>query len=149
MSRNVSVVVNDDLDGSEGAETVIFGFDGVTYEIDLAARNRAELSRVFEPFIAAGRKAQRRSRSRGAGRTSGPSADRSDVRAWAREAGLQVSERGRISSEVLRQYEASHQGSLGRAFRLQRRYCHVSLLSNKPVTAVAVSGESLPRRPCS
>jgi hypothetical protein len=31
------VVITDDLDGSQGAETVAFGLDGVSYEIDLAA----------------------------------------------------------------------------------------------------------------
>ena len=41
MAKNVSVIVTDDLDGSENAETVSFGFDGVTYEIDLAKKNRA------------------------------------------------------------------------------------------------------------
>jgi hypothetical protein len=30
------------------------------------------------------------------------------VRAWAREAGLPISERGRISANVIRQYEAAH-----------------------------------------
>jgi len=28
MAKNVSVVVTDDLDGSQGAETVAFGLDG-------------------------------------------------------------------------------------------------------------------------
>jgi hypothetical protein len=43
MSKSVSVIVTDDLDGSDSAETVSFGFDGVTYEIDLAQKNRAKL----------------------------------------------------------------------------------------------------------
>jgi hypothetical protein len=34
--------------------------------------------------------------------------DRAAVRAWAQEAGLAVSERGRISAEVMNQYEAAH-----------------------------------------
>ena len=38
MSKSVSVIITDDLDGSENAETVSFGFDGVTYEIDLGKR---------------------------------------------------------------------------------------------------------------
>jgi hypothetical protein len=40
MAKNVSVVITDDLDGSQGAETVAFGLDGVSYEIDLAQPNR-------------------------------------------------------------------------------------------------------------
>lgn len=38
MSKSVSVIITDDLDGSENAETVSFGFDGVIYEIDLGKR---------------------------------------------------------------------------------------------------------------
>ena len=32
------MVITDDLDGSPGAETVSFGLDGVTYEIDPLSR---------------------------------------------------------------------------------------------------------------
>ena len=39
--KTVSVVVTDDLDGSPGAETVSFGVDGHSYEIDLSEKNRA------------------------------------------------------------------------------------------------------------
>ena len=56
MSKSVSVIVTDDLDGSENAETVSFGFDGVTYEVDLAAKNRAKLEKALAPFIEAGRR---------------------------------------------------------------------------------------------
>ena len=107
MSRNVSVVVTDDLDGSAGAETVSFGLDGVTYEIDLCEANRIRLGSALAPFIEAGRRVQRGARSRNAGRRP-PSVDRAAVRAWAKDAGLPVSERGRISSEGMRQYEAKH-----------------------------------------
>jgi hypothetical protein len=31
----------DDLDGTEGAETVAFALDGVSYEIDLSEKNAA------------------------------------------------------------------------------------------------------------
>jgi nucleoid-associated protein Lsr2 len=107
MSKSVSVIVTDDLDGSENAETVSFGFDGVTYEVDLAAKNRAKLEKALAPFIEAGRKAPRAA-ARRAGRPSGSSADRGAVRAWARERGLKVSERGRVSADIMRQYEAAH-----------------------------------------
>jgi hypothetical protein len=30
------------------------------------------------------------------------------VRAWARERGLKVSERGRVSADIMSQYEAAH-----------------------------------------
>jgi len=108
MAKNVSVIITDDLDGSQGAETVAFGLDGVRYEIDLAPPNRARLSAVLTPFIAAGRRVSSGSRRRSAGTAAGSRVDRAVVRAWAREAGLAVSERGRISAEVMNQYQAAH-----------------------------------------
>jgi nucleoid-associated protein Lsr2 len=108
MARTVSVVVTDDIDGSADAQTVTFGLDGVTYEIDLSEANRAKLSTAFAPFVAAGRRSTRGGRRRGVGRSGAERVDRAAVRAWARETGLAVSERGRISAEVMRQYEAAH-----------------------------------------
>ncbi len=107
MAKNVSVVITDDLDGSADAKTVAFGFEGVNYEVDLAAANQVKLEKALAPFIAAGRRTRSGGR-RGTGRPAAPSVDRASVRAWAREAGLQVSERGRISSEIMSQYEAAH-----------------------------------------
>ncbi len=107
MSKNVSVIITDDLDGSENAQTVSFGLDGVAYEIDLAKKNRAKLEHALSPFIQAARRVPRGGRRRG-GRSAGAPADRSAVRDWARSAGLQVSERGRISADVIRQYEEAH-----------------------------------------
>jgi nucleoid-associated protein Lsr2 len=108
MSKSVSVIVTDDFDGSENAETVSFGYDGVTYEIDLVEKNRARLEKALAPFIEAGRRAPRGGRRRGERRPAGSPADRSAVRAWARSAGLKVSERGRISADIMSQYDAAH-----------------------------------------
>ncbi len=108
MSRSVSVIVTDDLDGSDNAETVSFGLDGVSYEIDLSKKNRSRLERSLAPFIEAGRRVPGSNRRRRAGRPAGSSVDRSAVRAWAKAAGLKVSERGRISADIMRQYEATH-----------------------------------------
>ena len=107
MAKNVSVVITDHLDGSRGAETVAFGLDGVSYEIDLAEPNRARLGWPLAPFIAGGRRGRRRGAGT-AGTAAGSRVDRAAVRAWAREAGLAVSERRRISAEVMNWYEAAH-----------------------------------------
>ena len=106
MARKVSLVIMDDLDGSPGAEAVSFGLDGVSYEIDLAPPNKARLADAVAPYITAGRRVSRRARL--AGRPVGARVDRAAVRAWAREAGLAVSARGRISADVMCQYEAAH-----------------------------------------
>jgi hypothetical protein len=110
MASIVSVVVSDDLDGSEGAETVTFAFDGVTYEIDLAERNRAKLAKAMAPYIDAARRVRpRRARASSGGTArSRASGDSGAVRKWAKQQGLKVSERGRISAEVMAQYEAAN-----------------------------------------
>lgn len=51
------MIATDDLDGSHGAETVTFGLDGVSYEIDLGSRTGQGWPRhSLPPFIAAGRR---------------------------------------------------------------------------------------------
>jgi hypothetical protein len=107
MAKSVHVVVSDDLDGSEGAETVSFGYDGASYEIDLSEKNRTKLDKAFAPFIEHGRRVTQRRRP-SATRTAGPRIDRASIRTWAKGRGLRVSDRGRISAEVMQKYEASH-----------------------------------------
>ena len=106
MAQKVNVIVTDDLDGSENAETVSFGFEGKTYEVDLAKKNRAKLEKALAPFIEAGRKTSVPRRSRAAANGSGP--DRAVVRTWARSQGIQMSDRGRISAATMAKYQAAH-----------------------------------------
>lgn len=90
----------DDVDGSlleDGqGETVRFGLDGKAYEIDLSDVNADKLRRELAPFIKAGRRLGRSTspRRRGAGR------DVDAIRAWARENGHQVGDRGRIPADI-------------------------------------------------
>ncbi|GAA3991742.1 Lsr2 family protein [Thermobifida alba] len=102
MARKTIVQLIDDLDGSEADETITFGIDGVTYEIDLSADHAEDLRAIFEAYVKAGRKVTNRSRRRGR-------AERVDTRAvreWAREQGLEISERGRIPQHILDAYRS-------------------------------------------
>lgn len=117
MAQKVQVVLVDDLDGGEAAETVSFALDGVTYEIDLSTENAARLRDEMAPWVGHARRVggrsgggRRSSRSRsGSSSSSGSSdVDTAAVREWARQNGHKVSERGRISSEVLEAYRAAH-----------------------------------------
>ena len=109
MAQRVQVMLIDDIDKSEGAETVTFGLDGVTYEIDLSAKNAAALRDALAPWVGHGRRVPGRSAGASRGRKA-PSAgnDTAAVREWARANGHQVSERGRLSSTVLEAYAAAH-----------------------------------------
>jgi hypothetical protein len=53
--RQVTRLV-DDLDGSVAAETVRFGIDGDSYELDLSAANAADLRGLLRRYAAAGRR---------------------------------------------------------------------------------------------
>jgi hypothetical protein len=106
--REVRLV--DDLDGDAADETVEFGIDGKTYEIDLSEANAAKLRDGLASYVAAARRSGSRRRG-GAGSTSNrrASVDREQnqaIREWARKRGMKVSDRGRIPAEVL---EAYHQ----------------------------------------
>ena len=104
MAKRMNTVVTDDLDGSSAAEAVSFSFDGLAYEIDLGPANRQRMQKALQPFIDAGRRAGRRKPSRGASTRLKAAA----IRAWAKDEGLDVAERGRISADVVRKYNAAH-----------------------------------------
>lgn len=107
MARIENVVTTDDFDGTEGASTVVFGLDGRSYEIDLSAENETELREFLDHYI------QRARRPRSA-RVTAPAPvpakteDIAAIRAWAKEHDFEVSDRGRISSEVRSAYAAAH-----------------------------------------
>ena len=108
MAQKVNIVLVDDLDGSEATETISFGLDGTTYEIDLNDQNAAALRDALAGYIGHGRKvgaAPRRAR-RSAASSGGPSAK--EIRDWARENGHDVPERGRVSAEVREAYDRAH-----------------------------------------
>jgi nucleoid-associated protein Lsr2 len=52
-----------------------------------------------------------RGQRRRAGRTASSRERSADIRAWAKDQGITVSDRGRISASVAEQYEAATQGS--------------------------------------
>jgi alkanesulfonate monooxygenase SsuD/methylene tetrahydromethanopterin reductase-like flavin-dependent oxidoreductase (luciferase family) len=105
--RRVSVSLQDDLDGSEPAETVRFGLDGQAYEIDLNAEHLAKLRAALEPWIAAARPA-------GAGvlprpRNGGGKIPTREIRRWAAAHGVPVQARGRLPDEVRQRYLATQE----------------------------------------
>jgi hypothetical protein len=103
MAQKVSVVLEDDLTGGPAEQTVRFAFDGTDYEIDLNAKNAAAFSKQLAPYLEHARRAGR-APSRRAGRSAAGRQRSGDIRAWAKEHGLAVSERGRIPATVVEQY---------------------------------------------
>lgn len=110
MAQRVQIILEDDYDGGEADETVTFGLDGAEYEIDLSSDNAGQLRDALAPWLAHARKVGGRKRSRvtASRTTSDNGSSTSDIRAWAVDNGLEVSSRGRISSEVRQAYEEAH-----------------------------------------
>ena len=114
MAQKVQVLLVDDVDGGTADETVTFGLDGVTYEIDLTSENAAKLRDALAPWVANGRKVSGRTSSRSTARSSSSTSrsarsnDAQEIREWAKANGYVVSERGRISAEVKKAYDDAH-----------------------------------------
>lgn len=108
MAQKVHVMLVDDLDGGEAQETVSFSIDGAAYEIDLSSENANKLRKELTVYVDHARKASGTSGRRRRSRT-GPGRERSsEIRAWAKDRGHKVSERGRIPAAIIAEYEASH-----------------------------------------
>ena len=111
MAQKVIVEMVDDLEGSPGGDvtTVGFALDGRSYEIDLNSRNAEKLRDSLAEFIAASRR-HRAGRGGGTAKAA-PAHDTGArerahaIREWAREAGHEVSGRGRIPAAVVDAYE--------------------------------------------
>ena len=56
MAQKVHIVLVDDLDGTEATETVSFGLDGTSYEIDLNDKNAAALRDALAGYVGHARK---------------------------------------------------------------------------------------------
>jgi nucleoid-associated protein Lsr2 len=112
VAQKVTVQLVDDLDGSAADETVEFGLDGVAYQIDLSSANAEKIRELLGDYVShARRSGARRRAAANAVRGRSAAVDREQnqaIREWARKRGLKVSERGRISAEVL---DAYHQAN--------------------------------------
>ena len=125
MAQQVNIRFVDDLDGSDAAGTVAFALDGRAYEIDLSDDNAARLRESLASFITAARSGSGatnyRRGQKATPRTTAPKMTASSttpapldraqtgaIRAWARQNGHQVSDRGRISKTVVDAFQAAH-----------------------------------------
>ena len=107
MAKKVQVLLVDDVDKESPAdETVTFALDGVSYEIDLTSENASRLRDSLAVWIGHAERTGGRRAPRGVGRPG--RRDVSAVRAWARENGYEISDRGRISTEVQEAYEKAN-----------------------------------------
>lgn len=108
MAKKTIQVITSDLSGDElspgEGETIVFSVGGSDYSIDLTDAEADEFRATFDRYV----KVATRSSSRGTQSTSRKSSksgrtpeELAHVRSWARENGHEVSERGRIKTEIL------------------------------------------------
>lgn len=104
MAQKVQTLFIDDIDGGEADGTIRFALDGTEYEIDLSAKHSDEMRGALKDYIAHARKVGGSSRRATHGGRKPSAIDTVAARAWARENGLAIKERGRIPAEVVAQY---------------------------------------------
>lgn len=108
MAQRQTVTYVSDLSGREitdsDSPTVEFSYRGISYTIDLSAREAEAFDNVMNKYIAAGNRVK-------SGRTvkrtqAGPSA--AEVRAWAQSNGHKVPDRGRIPQDVRDAFDSAN-----------------------------------------
>lgn len=111
MAKETITKLIDDLDGGEAHETVKFGLDGHSYEIDLSSKNASKLRNTLSPYLESATRVSGRgvaSVRTGAPRGRGAAVAERDqnraIRDWAQRKGLDVAPRGRIKQDVVEQY---------------------------------------------
>ncbi|WP_084079099.1 Lsr2 family protein [Demequina sp. NBRC 110057] len=108
MAQRVKVVLVDDIDGGEASETVSFSLDGVSYEVDLSGDHAKEMRSAFEPWTSVARKVSARRGTAARAGSPRKAGDTAKIRAWAKDNGFDISERGRISTEIRDAYAAAN-----------------------------------------
>jgi hypothetical protein len=111
MAQKIQVLLVDDMDGGVATETVSFGLDGGTYEIDLSSNNATMLRAALADYIA---HARRPSKTRVAAVRPARTPARADreqtqaIREWARKNGHNVNDRGRVPASVVEAYNSAN-----------------------------------------
>ncbi len=106
MATKTTITLEDDLEGGPAEETVRFRLGTTEYEIDLNTPNADWFRGLMAPFVDHARKVGQGQRLR----PVRPVADRqhsAEVRAWAKEHGIAINERGRLPTTVTEQYETA------------------------------------------
>jgi hypothetical protein len=111
MARRTIEIVHDDLDGTEGATPVKFGLDGKSYEIDLSDKNGKALRKARAKFVEAATPVKAADAPGRRKYGSGPvRRDTKHIREWLRGQGVEISDRGRIPTDLMDRYQAANPG---------------------------------------
>lgn len=106
MARREIIQYFDDIDNKplteEELNIVKFGLGGTNYVLELSEKNAKAFRDKLEPYIqVARREGTAAPRAR---RTGSATPDSKKIREWGRENGFQVSDRGKLSTELIAAY---------------------------------------------
>jgi Lsr2 len=111
VAQKISVTFACDYDSREIPDgeqmTRAFSLDGRDYEIDLCERHSQKFDEVLSRFAEKARKVTNRV-GKPKRRTTAHRQRSADIRTWAKQSGMDVSDRGRIPANVIAKYEANH-----------------------------------------
>ena len=106
MAQKIQTLFIDDIDGGTAEGTVRFALDGTAYEIDLSGKHSAELRTTLRKYVEHARKVGGTARRPGIRGGRRPSAiDTVAIRAWARDNGYDIKDRGRVPSGLVAKYQ--------------------------------------------
>lgn len=107
MQEQVTYYI-DDLTGQKGddVKTRVFGFDGLSYEIDLSDKNYTRLEKALAPFVEKARKVSTNGRRKSNGSKKMSREESRAIREWAHKKNKKVSDRGRIPEALVSEYHA-------------------------------------------
>jgi hypothetical protein len=111
MAKKVTVQLVDDYDGESVAEeTVEFGVDGVSYEIDVSGEHADQLRDDFRRWVEHARRINGRKNGRAGGPRRGQLSreQTAEVREWARREGRTVATRGRLPKPLIDAFNSAN-----------------------------------------
>lgn len=111
MAQKVQVTFACDYDSKEIPNgehlTRSFSLDGRDYEIDLCVKHSQRFDESVKRFADHARRVSAKA-GRTKRRTTAHRRRSAEIRAWAKRSGMEVSDRGRIPTQVITKYEANH-----------------------------------------
>jgi Lsr2 len=107
VARQVVVrVLCDVCQSGEGASALEFSSGRTALEIDLCGEHRQAFTAALAPYVAAARSARAKGGSAAALSTRRDPAQTEAIRAWAKQRGMAIGDRGRIPRDIEAAYNA-------------------------------------------
>lgn len=109
MAQKTEVIVHliDDIDGGTADQTILYGYDGKQYEIDLSTKNAKKLLDALTAYVPHSRQVRTSPKNGKRLITQPTGVDPQAVRAWCAANGIEVNSKGKIPNAIVEQYRAA------------------------------------------